>query len=273
VVCAFARLDFFKWSARLTAGGFMFSLRARARQHRISLAMTIPLVVVAGCGGGGGGSSSAPDPVPQTPQSPSGIWLGTIQGSLVGDISCLIAETDVATCFVSRSGSAQSDVISGGVTVAVAQITVTGDSFGLGGGSFSLSGTIDERSSLDLTGDIGAYSGLTVSATYDTLYETDSSLATIEGVYSRASIGNDPASFSIDANGVLYSQAQSGCVHNGQVSVIDARYNAYAVAISVGNCGAADGDYMGLATYESASGTFKFIATSSTGAISGGPSR
>lgn len=250
----------------------MFRHRVRGRLRFVWLAATIPLVILVGCGGGGG-SSSTSNPMPQTPQSPSGIWLGTISGSLVGDISCLIAENDAVTCFVSRSGSSQSDIISGGVTVAVAQITATGDSFGLGGGGFSLSGTINERSLLDLSGDIGAYSGLTVSATYDSLYEADSSLATLEGVYSRASIGDDPASFSIDANGVLFSQALSGCVQNGQVSLIDTRYNAYAVAISVGNCGEANGDYAGLATYESASGTFKFIAANSTGAISGGPSR
>ena len=54
------------------------------------------------------------------------------------------------------------------------------------------------------------------------------------------------ASFSVDAGGVITSQSNSGCVSNGQISIIDPNFNAYKVTLDVTDCGALDGMYDGL---------------------------
>ncbi len=59
-------------------------------------------------------------------------------------------------------------------------------------------------------------------------------------------IFGDPASFSVDANGVITSRSNSGCVGNGQISIIDVNFNAYGVTLDVTSCGALDGSYDGL---------------------------
>ena len=85
-----------------------------------------------------------------------------------------------------------------------------------------------------------------MSTTFDNSYDRGSDLATVAGAYSSFDIFGDPASFSVDANGVITSQSNSGCVGNGQISIIDANFNAYNVTLDVTSCGALDGMYDGL---------------------------
>jgi hypothetical protein len=68
------------------------------------------------------------------------------------------------------------------------------------------------------------------------------------GVYTLDILG-DLSSFTIDATGAISGQSIAGCVFNGQVTIIDATFNAYDVALDVmdiNNCGVLDGMYDGL---------------------------
>ena len=85
----------------------------------------------------------------------------------------------------------------------------------------------------------------------------------------------DPASFSIDANGALFSQTASGCVGNGQVSVVNPHFNGYNMSVTVSNCPGLNGSYTGLGiTTDAGSGTnnvFLFGVFNNLSAILGAP--
>jgi hypothetical protein len=68
--------------------------------------------------------------------------------------------------------------------------------------------------------------------TFSSSYDTASSLATVAGNYTDGS-----ATLSIDGNGVIFEQdPTTGCVINGQISTIDAQYNAYSVSVTFSSC-------------------------------------
>lgn len=78
----------------------------------------------------------------------------------------------------------------------------------------------------------GPVSG-TFSLAYDSLYDRDSSLATIAGTFS----GPSGTVVNVNADGSIFSQdATTGCVVNGKASIINARYNVYRVQYTYGNC-------------------------------------
>ncbi len=81
---------------------------------------------------------------------------------------------------------------------------------------------------------------------FDASYDRGSDLATIEAVYTTFDIFGDTSSFVIDAAGVIIGQSVAGCVLNGQVTIIDAAFNAYDVTLDVASCGGLDGMYDGL---------------------------
>jgi len=82
------------------------------------------------------------------------------------------------------------------------------------------------------------------SLTFNSLYNTASSLATISGTYTGGpplvSSGSDPlsgSSVTISTSGVLYAQgATNACVANGTLAVTNASYNLYEVSYSLANC-------------------------------------
>ena len=218
------------------------------------------IMLAAALFGCGGGSSNDGPGVLLTPQSPAGVWRGTVGGGLSGGVTCIIAEDASVYCVVTYAGGASFAVLSGFANVSLTRISLNGDAFGLGAGGFSLSGSVVKRNSLNLTGQIGQQSVLTISAMYDPLYDAGSSVSLVQGVYSNAAWEGSPAAFSIDANGAVFLQTASGCVWTGEVSIVDQRYDAYRVAVTLANCGAFDGNYLGLATYTSATGNLKVIA-------------
>jgi hypothetical protein len=106
-------------------------------------------------------------------------------------------------------------------------------------------GTVSERASLDLT--VGAAGASTsVSTTFDNSYDRGSDLTTIAAVYTSFDIFGDMSSFAIDNTGAIFGNSSAGCVLNGQVTIIDAAFNAYDVTLDVANCGGLDGMYDGL---------------------------
>ncbi len=108
-------------------------------------------------------------------------------------------------------------------------------------------GTVVESNALDLTIDSSGL-GIAVTSLFDATYDRGANLATVAAVYSMFDIFGVMSSFAIDANGVISGQTTTGCVLSGQVSVIDAAANTYAVNLvaDAATCGALAGDYNGL---------------------------
>ncbi len=108
-------------------------------------------------------------------------------------------------------------------------------------------GTVVEDTSLDVT-IISSGLGIAVTSLFDATYDRGANLATVAAVYSMFDIFGVMSSFAIDANGVISGQTTTGCVLSGQVSVIDAAANTYAVNLvaDAATCGALAGDYNGL---------------------------
>ncbi len=171
-------------------------------------------------------------------------------------IGCLVAGTLELVCVVTDvttgdfvagvhgTGQVSGNQITGSGTGHAAPGTTLADGSTVANVTISV-GTVSERASLDLT--VGAAGTSTsVSTTFDNSYDRGSDLATVAGAYSSFDIFGDPASFSVDANGIITSQSNSGCVGNGQISIIDANFNAYNVTLDVTSCGALDGMYDGL---------------------------
>lgn len=208
-------------------------------------------LLVASCSGGGGSGAPAspptatpPAPPPPPPPPPAG-------PSFAGMWTAIDPEGFLVTAYSTDSGVFHwnGDQIQTGIGLGL-QISVTGNSvsmtlslpraLGYDDGSQSamctVAGTFEERVSIDLSGTctttMGTAFDLSMAFTYDSQYERASSLDEISGFYR---IGGDI--LRIDTLGLLFMQmANLGCVVNGQVSIIDPRWNAYEASVTYANC-------------------------------------
>lgn len=190
------------------------------------LIFSFSLLLVA-CGGGGGGAASS------TAQSMGGVWLGTASpvgggGSIdmVGIISeagelHFLSDVEIDIGSVTTSGN----TFSGNVTAYTTGSTASG----------TVSGTFTPRSSFSGTGVFGGTPTSNFAFTYDDSYERASSLALISGTYSDTD-GAYTETYTIGSDGALTGSDTDGCVFNGQVSIIDSRYNAYDITLTISNC-------------------------------------
>jgi len=115
--------------------------------------------------------------------------------------------------------------------------------------SITLVGTVAERNSV-----YGDYSGEDdgfFSLDYSARYERASSLDQTSGIWtfdmSSASGAVYNVTLDIDPDGQLFGTDTNGCVYSGALSIIDSRYNAYKVIVSMSLCAPVDGEYTGLA--------------------------
>ena len=199
------------------------------------------------------------------------------------DISCVVSELMEAVCVIL-------DVITGDILVSVEAtlqianvtgVSGTGTLFAAPGSMLSdgstvapltiTAGTISEGNTLVLTVD-GAGSTNGVSMVFDATYNRGSALATVAAVYTTFDIFGDMSSFTINAAGVITGMSASGCVLNGQVSIIDANFNAYDVQLDASLCGGLTGTYDGLGITQDDAGTddvFVFVVTNALNAIAG----
>ena len=208
-----------------------------------SKAATSVIIVGAlfGCGGGGGGGGGDDGFVPIVDASPGGIWEGT---DPIAGIALIGVVTETGEARFIRSDGMQSfgqatvsgNSVSGNYTSILPYgfVFEDGSSWGTG----TLSGTVRERQSITATFSFRTSAGLsstgTGTFTYNSLYDRDSSLATIAGNYRD---GNTGAVVNVNSNGVIFSQdAVTGCVVNGQASIIDSRYNVYRIEYSFTGC-------------------------------------
>lgn len=216
-------------------------------------------LLLAACGGGdgGGGGQGATAAPPEPDLSPGGVWYGTVDSDYAGvvDVIGLVTETGQAIMIELDSGSLYS-----------AALTVSGDEFqgslkgyaapgyvfanGSAVASGSLEGSIEERNRLygifSLAGSGGSF-----NLHYDRdAYEQPASLAGLAGNWGYQLSSGYAISLNIDANGYLYGSDTDGCQFSGNVSVPDARYNAYTATVHISSCPGADGTYNGLGTIQ-----------------------
>ena len=229
-------------------------------------------------GEGGPITGSPPPPPPPPGTSAGGIWVGELLAEINGRpetrssrfVRALVTETGRFIWILDEPG----EQIVGDFDVAGTAlkssfglmwweypywITQSADNWGL---LMQLDGTVDERASL--TGTFQSMQGSseyvgTFSLVYDELYERDSSLATLSGIYTGTG-----DSLTIDATGALFYQSSvTDCVGNGSASLLYPAFNLYSLKITLKSCRGNDAarngmSYTGLA----------YLADSGTGASS-----
>ena len=214
------------------------------------------------CGNSGGNAapnnSPPPPPPPAADATPGGIWAGVDTGGV--DIIALVTESGrfqyVNEFFDQGTGNLA--VSSGNAISSSFQlVTALGATFDDGTtlADCTLSGTLVERQSMEISTDCTTTAGhqtqSTATLTYNALYERDSALTVIAGNYD-----DDGLVLNIDSNGVIFEQdPSSGCITDGQISVIDPDYNAYDVEFGFSNCSGPNAilngtNFVGMATLD-----------------------
>lgn len=197
----------------------------------------ILIATLVACGGGSSGEATVPPPIQNA--SPGGIWVGTDSNGL--DIYALSTESGrihwVAPA-TEEQGFGAGTVSGNNVTFTYTYVAPFG--FVLEDGSTSASctasGTIQERQSLSVnvactTSGGGSFNNSATLA-YNSLYERNSSLATIAGNYDDFGL-----TLNVSGSGVVFEQdPDTGCVVNGQINIINAAFNAYDVSITYSSC-------------------------------------
>lgn len=206
-------------------------------------------VLFAACGSSGGSGSGGNPPPPPPPPPPavdasaSGTWTGiasdggimTFFVSEAGDLHVVQVGTPAAgpdKIFTQGFGTLS---VSNGNSVASSYqlIQTLGDTFSGGGTSLNcqLTGTVTEGQTMTVDSSCGSYQFM-VTLDYNSSYERDSSLATVAGNYQGLN-----EVLSIAGDGVFFSQDPvTGCVVNGQVSIIDSGFNLYDIEFMYSSC-------------------------------------
>ena len=213
--------------------------------------IAVCLLLASGCGGGGGGGTT---PTLTTPPAPvptnvSGIWEGTSNTSgLILNFSGVITENNEGR-FLDENGT---QYVLSNVSGNDGNITLSFTAFAQFGFAFldgstvttgSLTGTVVERTSFDGSYSIATGESGTISLTYNSLYDRDSSLSKLTGTWDDDGFGI----LTFDPDGSFFEQDMFGCVFDGQASIIDPAYNAYSLTMTISLCGVGtDGQYSGL---------------------------
>ena len=209
--------------------------------------------------------------------SPGGIWEGIDSDG--GLVVALVTETG-RFHFIDEFGNQGSGILSvrngNDVTGNFQLVTEFGFTFADGTtlADCTLSGTVAEHQAMTVTVNCTTTASLqfqiTVVLDYNALYERDSSLATIAGIYDDGSgVVTDIAS-----DGTIFEQDPvSGCVTIGQVSVIDPAFNAYDFQFGFSNCIGQDtilngSSFVGIGTLDNIV-TGEVLIVAATGDVAG----
>ncbi|MFL6602665.1 MAG: hypothetical protein ACJ8R9_15210 [Steroidobacteraceae bacterium] len=196
-------------------------------------------LVLSGCGGGD--SSLGGTAPPGSNATPGGFWRGT--DSISGlQVTGLVDES--GNFHFLRGDGVQYVGIAAmnqnSLSANVEGFAPLGFQFADGSrhGTGSISATLQARKTITATTrfqtDLGSASNGTLNLTFDAVYNRPSSLTTLSGNFTNAS---NNVVVTVGSNGSLFSQdSVSGCVLNGNVSVINASYNAYRIQFDYANC-------------------------------------
>jgi hypothetical protein len=224
---------------------------------------------VAQTGTGTGGNAS----------TAGGIWTGSdpISGEA---ITGLIDEAGKFALI--RSDGAQ---YTGTLATSGATVTSTFDGFTPIGSPFSdgsthgtgtLTGAVQPRASitvtLNFTTDGGTSGSGQLVLTFNSVYDTLSSIAALTASYTNSATGTAVSLTS--SGGLSWQDAGTGCVASGSVTVIDPTYNLYALEFTLANCqgvsaGLTGGQFTGFATLDDTASPQQLIMAA-VGTSSGG---
>jgi len=206
------------------------------------IATILACLGLAACGGSSSGSTSTP--LPTTNASPGGIWEGEIFFDSTRTSVEVVGVVTESGEFRFITSDGQQIWGNGSITnvnqLALNFTWVLPLGFTTAGGATegtgSLTGTVAEQSRIQAaftsTSSVGELDSGTIDVFYDNLYERASSLDLLVGDWSAVT-----EILSIDASGAVFSQdPTTGCVLNGQFSIIDARYDVYRASLSFDNC-------------------------------------
>jgi hypothetical protein len=197
-------------------------------------------------------------PLPTPDQSVGGIWRGQATGASGTTLDTVILASEDGRYFsiAENVNSNCADVAQGALTAAGATLTGYGNfgqinfmnvpaaqmdcAFNDGSvwGTSVVSGSVVQRASLTLTSADTTSAGTalpsnTATLMFDTLYNESSDLSKTTGNWSTQT----GATFDIDPDGIIASQdPNTGCVQNGQLSVIDPAYDMYSVTVTYSDC-------------------------------------
>jgi hypothetical protein len=217
---------------------------------RLKLIAVSSVLTLSACGGGSssGGSNTA-----SPAQSAGGIWTGMVTNvdGTSYDAAGFITESGELR-FITDDG----EQTTGTITVTGGQHTASLTSYAPFGTVFTqngvsvisgtASGALQERSTFSGTTTFAGVETSSFSFTYDDIYERDSTLAVISGIYSDSDGLGYTETYTIDSAGTITGSDTDGCIFNGSVSILNSNYNMYRINLSVDNCGNLNGAYIGL---------------------------
>lgn len=90
---------------------------------------------------------------------------------------------------------------------------------------------------------------------YSGLYEQPSSLAFLEGQWNFTDRDGLMFNLAIES-GVISGADSDDCEYSGNISIINAQYNAYDVVLVISNCDSVNGEYKGLSYLDNEAETF-----------------
>lgn len=216
------------------------------------------ILSLAACGGADDSSTSSSGASAAVNQSVGGIWEGTnTENGVTVQTTALVSPDGryyeyslntsndcaaVGTGTLSSSGDEVSgNVIGGLVSFSTILSVQTGCVYSDGStwGTGTLSGTVSAGQTLSLTSTFTTTNGTTnsnstpVTLNFNLLYNETSSLSKIAGNW----IGVTSIVTTINSDGTVFSQdPDTGCVVNGQISIIDPSYNVYSESATYADC-------------------------------------
>jgi hypothetical protein len=228
--------------------------------------------ILAACGGGS--SSSAPTPAaPASPGAPTpgaptpgattpgattqsavGVWEGTITSQATGQVSPMLGMVDAAgaSLWITADGRVMAGPLGTTMPQGAFQVAAhmdQGGAFANGSLHGSMNFTFDPVAAGALAGHVsGMGDTYAFRAAMSGMWNRPASLATLAGVYTRATATGYTVTLAIAADGRLSGSDTRGCVLNGLATVPDPGRNLYRLTATVTSCGALNGDYAGMGT-------------------------
>lgn len=184
-------------------------------------------MVLAACGGGGDGGTTGS----ATPASSSaeGFWVSGISGLLV---------TNTGEAWLISLTSPQYSLAKGQITASGSSVAGSFTTYVGTPPTFSVSGTVTNKSSMTLTATAAGVSPQTGTLSYSSDYDSTPSVAGLAGFYTISSGG----SATISSSGTFTTgPLTSGCTASGQITADNSGKNFYraTVTYSGSSCAAA----------------------------------
>jgi hypothetical protein len=250
------------------------------------LAVLPTLLLLNACGDGSldNDDDSAVTPPVAIPVQIGGIWRGTVieDGNTLTPRSVVIYTTDsslpvdnfrLTSNFANQVvGNVSLDPLDNTQLLGDGLVSYAPQDFFISDGAVKttcdITATLQEATSL-----VGRYSCLDggtgdITVAYDALYEFDSSLSLIEGLW-----GNGDIVFEVDSTGNIISWSDTnGCAVTGSIELLDPNFNMYNMSLTIddelpSNCQLLAGFYTGLAIISTTSGRLEITFQVDNGSL------